>query len=76
MAKSGAGYAYSIPTIICRYDFDSDGDVDIDDLLQVLGGFGIPIPNGSPLDTDCSGAIDTNGLLGTLGAFGETCPIL
>jgi hypothetical protein len=50
-------------------DVDGDGDVDLDDLLLVLGSFGNPGP-GSPGDADGDGDTDLDDLLLVLGNFG------
>jgi hypothetical protein len=55
--------------VACPGDADGDGDVDLDDLLLVLGNFG---GTGSG-DVDGDNDVDLDDLLLVLGAFGTTC---
>jgi hypothetical protein len=57
-----------LPTA-CPGDVDGDLDVDIDDLLLVLGGFGV----GSGGDADGDGDTDLDDVLQVLGTLGANC---
>jgi len=63
--------------VVCPDTSRSDGQVNTDDLLAVLGAFGqTGAPGDFPGDTTCDGAVNTDDLLAVLGAFGTnvTCP--
>jgi predicted outer membrane repeat protein len=51
----------------CVGDFDGDGDVDLADLAELLGGYG----EDDAGDLDCDGDTD---LAALLGAYGDVCP--
>jgi hypothetical protein len=59
-----------LPTAECPGDVDDDGDIDLDDLLLVLGFFG---SGGSGGDADGDGDTDLDDLLLVLGGFGAAC---
>ncbi|MCH2135582.1 MAG: hypothetical protein MK101_03250 [Phycisphaerales bacterium] len=51
-------------------DLDFDGDVDIEDLLRLLGAFGTDCPDGCIEDLDGDGTVSVNDLLMLVGAWG------
>jgi hypothetical protein len=51
----------------CPEDFDGDGEVNVDDLLSLLGVWG---QSDVPQDLDGSGTVEVNDLLQLLGAWG------
>jgi hypothetical protein len=55
----------------CVGDTNGDNDINIDDLLTVLGEFGTAGINGN---VDGVGGVDINDLLLVLGLFGTSCP--
>lgn len=54
----------------CGSDMNSDGVIDVNDLLGVLSGFGSNGADGSDINSD--GVVDVNDLLGVLSDFGGT----
>ena len=64
-----AGSVYSFDLACCTGDVDGDGDIDLDDLLLVLGAFGA----GPAGDADGDGDTDLDDLLLVLGSFGVIC---
>lgn len=54
----------------CGTDTNSDGVIDVNDLLGVLSGFGSDGTDGSDVNAD--GIVDVNDLLGVLSDFGGT----
>ncbi|GEM_PF-4399906 len=63
--------------VVCPDTSRSDGQVNTDDLLAVLGAFGQSgNPGDFPGDTTCDGNVNTDDLLAVLGVFGQsvTCP--
>lgn len=56
----------------CPGNVNGDGQVDFDDLLDVLGSWGV-CPAPCPPDLDGSGIVDFTDLLAVLGAWGP-CP--
>ena len=63
--------AYCLEPIVahCPEDLDGDGVVGVNDLLALLGGFGI----GDDGDVDGDGDTDVNDVLLLLAAYGSTC---
>ena len=60
--------------VTCPWDFDNSGNVDVKDLLFLLGVWGPCPPKGDcPADFDNSGNVDVKDLLFLLGAWGP-CP--
>jgi len=59
-----------VEDVVCPGGLDLDGDVDIDDLLAVLGNFG---ESGVPGSFDGDGTVDIDDLLLVLGEFGAVC---
>ncbi len=58
----------------CPGDATGDDLVNADDLLAVLGSFGLTVPGGAADgDLDRSGAVNADDLLIVLGAFGSAC---
>ncbi len=58
----------------CTGDADGDGLVNAEDLLAVLGSFGLTVPGGAADgDLDGSGEVNADDLLIVLGAFGAAC---
>jgi murein tripeptide amidase MpaA len=51
----------------CPADIDADGDVDVDDILLVIGSFGTTGPVG---DINEDGTVDVNDVLEVVGGFG------
>ncbi|MBT5658222.1 MAG: hypothetical protein HOI89_10615 [Phycisphaerae bacterium] len=51
----------------CLGDLDGSGEVDVDDILQVLGAFG---SNDPVADTNGDGIVDVNDILNVVGAYG------
>ena len=51
----------------CPADIDDDGDVDVDDILLVIGAFGTTGPVG---DINEDGTVDVNDVLAVVGGFG------
>jgi len=73
----GADFDAAPVCVVCPDTSRSDGQVNTDDLLAVLGAFGqTGNPGDFPGDTTCDGAVNTDDLLAVLGAFGTnvTCP--
>lgn len=56
----------------CPEDLDGNGEVGVDDLLQLLSVFGLPCP-GCIEDIDGSGDIGVDDLLALLAVFGQEC---
>jgi len=56
----------------CVGDSNSDGVIDIDDLLKLLGYWG-PCPGCTDVDLDANGQVDIDDMLTLLGAWGA-CP--
>jgi len=59
------------PPAACPEDTNSDGSVDVNDLLGVLSGFGGAGSDGT--DTNGDGTVDVNDLLQVLSNFGADC---
>ena len=58
----------------CPSDVDGDNDIDVDDLLSLLGEFGRDCSvQDCSADVDGNGVVDVNDLLDMLGVFGEDC---
>jgi hypothetical protein len=58
----------------CRGDLDGDRDVDFDDLVVLLGHYGMTSgANGADGDMDCDGDVELSDLADFLGAYGDTC---
>ncbi|GEM_PF-2941149 len=58
----------------CPGDATGDGFVNADDLLVVLGNFGVAVAGGvADGDFDDSGTVNADDLLVVLGAFGTAC---
>ncbi|MCH2132126.1 MAG: serine hydrolase [Phycisphaerales bacterium] len=56
----------------CPSDLDGNGEVDINDILQVIADFGMCAdPSNCPSDFDGDGYVDIDDLLATIGAFGS-----
>ena len=60
----------SATTVAGCSDINSDGAIDVNDLLGVLSGFGSDGSDGSDINSD--GVVDVNDLLGVLSDFGGT----
>lgn len=58
----------------CLADIDSDGGVNTNDLVYILGYFGQPFEPGTGPDIIPDGTINTADLVEFLGTFGQTCP--
>jgi hypothetical protein len=54
----------------CVGDFDGDGDVDLSDLAELLGSYGVDADG----DLDCDGDTDLTDLATLLAAYGDECP--
>tara|TARA_B100001964_G_C13804273_1_gene410146 strand:+ start:412 stop:594 length:183 start_codon:yes stop_codon:yes gene_type:complete len=52
----------------CPEDLNEDGFIDVTDLLQVVGDWGL---QGGASDIDGSGVVDTGDLLAVIGAWGQ-----
>ena len=63
--------ALSAGGVGCPGDVNSDGVVDVNDLLALLSAFGTTTDAGSDITGD--GLVDVNDLLQCLSAFGNTC---
>ena len=55
----------------CSEDVNGDGQVGVDDLLEIIGKWG-PC-SGCPADVDGSGEVDVNDVLAVLGYWGQDC---
>jgi len=55
--------------LFCPTDFDNNGIVNINDLVEVLANFGA----GANGDTDNDGDTDINDIVNVLSEFGSTC---
>jgi hypothetical protein len=55
----------------CSEDVNGDGQVDVNDLLEIIGKWG-PC-SGCPADVDGSGEVDVNDVLAVLGYWGQDC---
>ena len=60
-----------LQTSACSADLDSSSEVDVTDLLTLLGAFGTSADG----DTNSDGTTDVTDLLTLLGAFGQTCDV-
>lgn len=65
-----AEMAVGVSSSGCGSDMNSDGVIDVNDLLGVLSGFGSDGADGSDINSD--GVVDVNDLLGVLSDFGGT----
>ena len=64
-----------IMTPLCPGDLDSDGDVDLSDLSQLLAHYGVT--SGAAYedgDLDGDGDVDLSDLSALLALYGTTCP--
>jgi hypothetical protein len=52
----------------CPADLDGSGEVNVDDLLMVIGVYGTNDPSG---DANGDGVVDTNDVLAVLAAWGS-----
>lgn len=59
--------------IDCSGDFNMDGEINVQDLLILLGTFGCEIECGEQ-DLNNDGLVNTNDMLLFLGLFGQICP--
>ena len=57
--------------LLCPADIDGSGNVNINDLLMVIGNWGATGPN--PADITGDGVVDVNDLLAVIGDWGA-CP--
>ncbi|MDG2423532.1 MAG: plastocyanin/azurin family copper-binding protein [Phycisphaerales bacterium] len=58
----------------CPSDVDGDNDIDVDDLLSLLGEFGTDCSaEDCTCDVDGNGFVDVNDLLEMLGVYGTNC---
>ena len=62
-------------SLACPGDVDDDQRVNVNDLLEVIGGWGAcpPSPTACPADIDASGAVGVDDLLVVLSGWGD-CP--
>jgi hypothetical protein len=70
---SDGGYSYCQPD--CHGDLDGDNDIDLADLAQLLGNYGMTsgaVYEDGDLDED--GDVDLADLAALLGVYGTTCP--
>ena len=56
----------------CIGDLDGDGTIGVDDLLQLLGVYGVACGD-CPEDLDGSGVVDIDDLLQLLSVYGTDC---
>ena len=72
------GFAYGaieIEVVACFGDLDGDGYVDLGDLAQVLGRYGMPAgATYADGDLDNDGDVDLADLAALLGVYGTVCP--
>jgi hypothetical protein len=67
---ASTGSAWS-PGSCCPGDIDGNGEVGVDDLLALIGAWGVcSDPANCPADLNGSGAVDVDDLLSLLSAFG------
>ena len=69
------GYLYAgIPAVnaLPGEDLDGDGTIGVDDLLQLLGVYGVACGD-CPEDLDGSGVVDIDDLLQLLSVYGTDC---
>ena len=68
------GQVLRFDTLTCAGDVDHDGDVDLSDLAQLLGHYGLTsgaiCENG---DLDADGGVNLSDLAALLGAYGTSC---
>ncbi|MBU0617393.1 MAG: hypothetical protein KKI02_06735 [Planctomycetes bacterium] len=67
-------YGSETPIVECPGDLDGDGDVDLSDLAQLLGNYGMT--SGATYedgDLDGDGDVDLSDLAALLGVYGTTC---
>jgi 1,4-alpha-glucan branching enzyme len=66
-------FRHNVPPVVepCPIDISGNFTIDLDDLLLVLGTFGVP---GGEGDVDVDGDVDLDDLLLVLGSFGQLCP--
>ncbi|MBU0618046.1 MAG: hypothetical protein KKI02_10040, partial [Planctomycetes bacterium] len=58
----------------CRGDLDGDRDVDLADLAELLGHYGMTSgANGTDGDMDCDGDVELSDLAELLGVYGDAC---
>ena len=72
-SDSDSGYSYCQPG--CLGDLDGDNDIDLADLAQLLGNYGMmsgAVYEDGDLDED--GDVDLADLAALLGVYGTTCP--
>ncbi len=68
---SSATFSTEAEPVDCPADVDGSGFINADDLLLVLGNFGLASSDG---DTNGDGLVNADDLLAILGAFGTACP--
>ena len=72
---SGSAYIFELPCVspACPADTNGSGEVNVTDLLLLLGAWG-PCPAPCPPDTNSDGAVNVTELLALLAAWGP-CPV-
>jgi hypothetical protein len=68
----GGGEGYCLPAAGCPADVDGDGDVDVSDILGILGKFGAA-DGFEGADVNDDGTVNVGDILMGLSAFGTSC---
>ena len=66
-----SNWSHSVGDEPCPEDVNGDGEIDVDDLLEVIGAWG-ECP-GCDADVDGSGDVGVDDVLAILSVWGESC---